>query len=166
MVCLPRHFTASGIVLWRPRQILLVRHPKLGVWLYPGGHVEPTETPDETVVREIKEETGVDAELLGARAVALDDDASDVHALHTPYQVLCEYIADATAPHYHIDLVYLCGIRHTTDVVDGLPDSAGIFDERGAMELTLFPNFRALLHRVFGDEDAWALLDVSGADHR
>ncbi len=166
MVCLPRHFTASGLVLWRPRQVLLVRHHKLGVWLYPGGHVEPTETPDQTVIREISEETGVEAELLGLRAAELDDAASDVHALHTPYQVLCEYIDDSTAPHYHIDLVYLCGVRHTTDAVDGLPDAAGIFDERHAMELTLFPNFRALLRRVFADEDAWQLLDVAETKHR
>ena len=40
-----------------------MHHKKLDVWLYPGGHVEDTETPDEALVREVKEETGLDIEI-------------------------------------------------------------------------------------------------------
>jgi 8-oxo-dGTP diphosphatase len=46
-----RHFTASGIVL-ADEQVLLVEHRKLGMWLYPGGHIEPDEDPVQAVLRE------------------------------------------------------------------------------------------------------------------
>ena len=49
---LPKHFTASGFVL-RDDRILLVNHRQHRVWIYPGGHVQPNETPDEACLREI-----------------------------------------------------------------------------------------------------------------
>lgn len=39
--------------------VLLVAHKKSGLWLAPGGHVEPNETLWQTVNREIREELGV-----------------------------------------------------------------------------------------------------------
>lgn len=57
----PGHVTASAIVLSPDTtRFLLVRHRKLGRWLQPGGHLEPS---DRTIVgaaaREVLEETGV-----------------------------------------------------------------------------------------------------------
>lgn len=43
-------------------QILLVDHKKAGLWLPPGGHVEPNEDPKETVKREAKEELNIEAD--------------------------------------------------------------------------------------------------------
>lgn len=43
---------------------LLVEHRLAGLWLPPGGHVEPAETPVETVRCEAREELGIDAQLL------------------------------------------------------------------------------------------------------
>jgi 8-oxo-dGTP pyrophosphatase MutT (NUDIX family) len=59
----PGHFTASAFVLCpEQRRLLLIRHPKLGRWLQPGGHIEPA---DESLLaaaqREVREETGVAA---------------------------------------------------------------------------------------------------------
>ncbi|MFI5083488.1 MAG: NUDIX domain-containing protein [Streptosporangiales bacterium] len=48
-----RHFTASGIVLSHDEQVLLIKHRKLGMWLYPGGHIEPNEDPVQAVLREV-----------------------------------------------------------------------------------------------------------------
>lgn len=56
----PGHVTASALVLGPSNHVLLVFHPRLRMWLQPGGHVEPT---DDSVVaaaaREVFEETGV-----------------------------------------------------------------------------------------------------------
>jgi 8-oxo-dGTP pyrophosphatase MutT (NUDIX family) len=41
---------------------LLTDHRKSGLWLPPGGHVEPGEEPKETVRREAEEELGIEAE--------------------------------------------------------------------------------------------------------
>ena len=42
----------------KPRGILLLVHRRLGIWLQPGGHVDPGETPWEAARRETVEETG------------------------------------------------------------------------------------------------------------
>jgi 8-oxo-dGTP pyrophosphatase MutT (NUDIX family) len=55
----PTHVTGSAIVLG-PRGILLHRHKRLGLWLQPGGHLEPGESPWDAAIREAREETGLD----------------------------------------------------------------------------------------------------------
>jgi 8-oxo-dGTP diphosphatase len=60
------HHTAGGIVLDGQGRVLLVRHRKLGYWLQPGGSVEDGEDPAAAAIREIREETGIDAEPIGA----------------------------------------------------------------------------------------------------
>ncbi|WP_324839396.1 NUDIX domain-containing protein [Streptomyces sp. CB01373] len=42
-------------------QMLLVAHRKAGLWLPAGGHVEPGEDPWAAVVRECREELGIEA---------------------------------------------------------------------------------------------------------
>lgn len=44
-------------------QILLIKHSNSGHWSFPKGHVEAGETEVETAVREIFEETGVNANI-------------------------------------------------------------------------------------------------------
>ncbi len=44
--------------------ILLVDHRKAGLWLPPGGHVDPKEHPADTVARECIEELGMPAQFL------------------------------------------------------------------------------------------------------
>ncbi|MCX6709315.1 MAG: NUDIX domain-containing protein [Candidatus Woesearchaeota archaeon] len=38
-------------------KVLLIHHKKLNLWLPVGGHIDKDETPDEAILREIKEET-------------------------------------------------------------------------------------------------------------
>lgn len=59
------HFVSvAGLVSNDNGEILLIKSPRRG-WEYPRGMVEPGETFQEALVREIKEETGVDAEIIG-----------------------------------------------------------------------------------------------------
>jgi 8-oxo-dGTP pyrophosphatase MutT (NUDIX family) len=57
----PGHFTASAFVLCpERRRLLLIRHPKLGRWLQPGGHIELDDSSCQVAAaREVREETGV-----------------------------------------------------------------------------------------------------------
>ncbi len=55
----PTHVTGSAIVVG-PRGVMLLKHRRLGLWLQPGGHVEPGEAPWEGARREAEEETGLD----------------------------------------------------------------------------------------------------------
>jgi 8-oxo-dGTP pyrophosphatase MutT (NUDIX family) len=44
-------------------RVLLARHSEGGVWVTPGGAVEPLETPADAAVREVWEETGLSVRL-------------------------------------------------------------------------------------------------------
>jgi ADP-ribose pyrophosphatase YjhB (NUDIX family) len=56
----PRHLV-SYVVPIDPDDgaVLLVAHRNAGLWLPPGGHVEPDEHPADTAARELREELGV-----------------------------------------------------------------------------------------------------------
>ena len=59
------HFVSvAGLVYNDKNEILLLESPIRG-WEYPGGMVEPGETLQDALIREIKEETGVDVEITG-----------------------------------------------------------------------------------------------------
>ncbi|WTO11674.1 NUDIX domain-containing protein [Micromonospora sp. NBC_00617] len=51
--------------------VLLVDHVNAGLWLPPGGHVEPDEHPVQTARREARGELGIDADNLDGQPVFL-----------------------------------------------------------------------------------------------
>lgn len=96
-----RDFTVAVFVV-SGDHVLLHRHRKLGLWLAPGGHIEPNELPDEAAIRETQEEAGIDIELIGPRGVAVDDP-------HAPLQLVRPegiQLEDISPGHQHIDLIY------------------------------------------------------------
>ncbi len=93
-----RDFTVATFVVSLDR-VLLLFHRKLSMWLPPGGHIEPNELPDEAALREVLEETGVRAQLVGERTLAIDEPRQ----LIRPEGIQLENI---TPGHQHIDLVY------------------------------------------------------------
>jgi 8-oxo-dGTP pyrophosphatase MutT (NUDIX family) len=64
-----REFSAGGVVVRTVRgRIMLAairpRGKKAGVWALPKGNIDPGESPAETAVREVLEETGIEARLV------------------------------------------------------------------------------------------------------
>ncbi len=55
----PTHVTASAVVLGDDGRVLLHRHKRLGIWLQPGGHIDPGESAEQAARREVAEETGI-----------------------------------------------------------------------------------------------------------
>ena len=62
-----RPFVGVGVVVWRGDEVLLIergKSPVSGNWSLPGGKQELGETVREAAHREIKEETGIDIEIV------------------------------------------------------------------------------------------------------
>lgn len=62
----PNHLipAASAVVADAEGRILLARRRDNALWTIPGGAMEPGESIAETAVREVKEETGIDVEVV------------------------------------------------------------------------------------------------------
>ncbi|MBI4386005.1 MAG: NUDIX domain-containing protein [Elusimicrobia bacterium] len=103
------HFVATGYVV-RDRKTLLLYHKKLRMWLPPGGHIDEGELPEEALLREIKEETGLKVEIVSPRRLSHPED-DHVRYLHVPNHVQLEDIG-GEPPHRHIDLIYFCRARN------------------------------------------------------
>lgn len=59
--------TATAIITYPENKILLIKRstrPFVGYWALPGGRAEPGEDVAQTVLREVKEETGLDVAIV------------------------------------------------------------------------------------------------------
>lgn len=86
-------------VVTRGDKVLLVQRskpPGIGKWGFPGGHLEMGETVGECAVRELREETGIDADtvrvLTAFDFIARDDGGRPVRH-YTLIAVLCDWRA-------------------------------------------------------------------------
>ena len=62
---------ACGCVIIQDGKVLLVQHNK-GHWGFPKGHVEKNENEKETAIREVKEETNVDAKIIDDKRYTME----------------------------------------------------------------------------------------------
>lgn len=49
----------KALIINEHKQVMLIEHTYMAGWHLPGGGVDPTETPKEAIIREVKEETGL-----------------------------------------------------------------------------------------------------------
>ncbi len=92
-------FTVAIFVV-HDEKILLIHHRKLGKWLPLGGHIELDEDPEQAALREAKEESGLDVELLGERPPTT---SPGTRALIAPRFLDIHRISDT---HEHIGMIY------------------------------------------------------------
>lgn len=99
-----RHFTATVYIV-NDGETALHEHERHDISLPPGGHVDRDEIPHEAGLREVREETGLDATLLD-ETQPVDSPAG--RTLPRPrYQMLYDInIHEGQVGHQHIDLIY------------------------------------------------------------
>lgn len=96
-----REYSAGGLVFNEKGEVAVIaRHSRSGhlEWCLPKGHIEKGETPEETAVREVHEETGILGEVTGSIATIdywFTGDTSRVHKLVHHY-VLRQLSGDLT----------------------------------------------------------------------
>jgi 8-oxo-dGTP pyrophosphatase MutT (NUDIX family) len=92
-------FTVAIFVV-QDQQVLLVHHRKLEKWLPLGGHIELDEDPEQAALREAREESGFEVELLGERPPTT---SPGTRALIAPRFLDIHRISDA---HEHVGMIY------------------------------------------------------------
>jgi 8-oxo-dGTP pyrophosphatase MutT (NUDIX family) len=92
-------FTVAIFVVHDER-ILVIHHRKLNKWLPLGGHIELDEDPEQAALRETKEESGIEVELIGERPPTTEP---GVRALIAPRFLDIHRINDN---HEHIGMIY------------------------------------------------------------
>ena len=99
-----RHFTVTTFVSMNGAT-LLHWHRKVGLWLPPGGHIEPSEDPMQAARREALEETGIVVEILPTTSALGYEDPPQ---LSPPVTIMVEPIGSfgGEDAHHHIDMIY------------------------------------------------------------
>ena len=142
-----KHFTATAVVHRPNGDVLMVFHRKLNCWLCPGGHIETNELPDEAVLREIGEETGLQARLLPGEESWV---CCDTHAaqLCQPLCILEEQIPDPVqGMHTHIDLVYRAIVEGEPVLNASEAKDIRFFTPAQIAQLDMYENVRSVIER-------------------
>lgn len=112
-----KHFCVSVYVYDEKEQkVLLIKHKKMGLWVQPGGHVEPNESMEEAAIREVYEETGLTVELLGKRVPRNCD-------YILPLAIQKNLVKD---DHVHMDFVYVAKVIGNNELIQNIEETDGI----------------------------------------
>jgi len=143
------HFTATGIVFNKNKQILMIFHKKLNVWLPPGGHIEDNELPTNAVIREIFEETGIKVEIFPIENKILTLSNNDCKELEKPFVLLLENI-EGNWKHNHIDMVFICkALNENFKLQKTEVNDIGWFDIDHVKQLKTFENVKQSIEKAF-----------------
>ena len=113
-----RHHTATAYIVSDGRTLLLW-HSRLRMWLPPGGHCESNEDPVQAAVREAREESGLDVEVIAPPDLLV---CSGPRVLPPPAVILVEDIVRDDQPfHQHIDHVYFTEATEPVDFDAAIP---------------------------------------------
>lgn len=136
-----RHFCASVFAIDPTnKKMLLVHHKKFNKWVQPGGHIEDNETPEETAVREVYEETGVKVKLLGDRFPREDD-------FIRPLGIQCNRNLKGDM---HIDIIYVAVANGNNELVlnDEESNDIGWFSRQDLENIPVFPDIKITMDHI------------------
>jgi len=91
-------FVIDAFIIYKDK-VLLVYHKEANKWLPIGGHIELDEDPEEALFREIKEECGLEVEILGEKPKIQSKGTKflyppvflDIHDVSNTHKHICLY---------------------------------------------------------------------------
>lgn len=121
-----KQFTTSVVVineLSENAEVLLIHHKKFNKWMIPGGHIEEKENPIEAAIREVKEETGVDIDLISFihKKLAVADGMWMLPPEYLYQQVIPPRASEAQ--HFHVDFTYVAIARKYSELTVNLSET-------------------------------------------
>lgn len=148
-----KHATASAYVFgrfsagWR---LGLVKHPRLGRWMIPGGHVEDDESQAQALLREVEEESGLLVRLLEAPALPLP--AGFSHQRVAPPWWIAEMAVPADGrvgeQHVHVDHQYVA-VADSLKPAGGAAHPFGWYTAENLGELLMFEDTKLVAKVLF-----------------
>jgi len=137
------HITGSAIVIGE-RGVVLLRHRRLDMWIQPGGHVDPGETPWAAALREAAEETGLPVSFIAEAGEMPGDDVAP-RLVHVD-------VHPGGRGHTHLDLRYLLGAPDLDPApAEGESPDVAWFDWPSAIERADDPRLASLLRHLDPD---------------
>lgn len=97
-------FTASAYIVCGDK-VLLRLHDKYHKWLVPGGHIELDQDPIETVIKEVKEEVGLDIRIVADPVKSFPEDSSEDHGVDLQLPIFINRHR-VNPTHEHLDFIY------------------------------------------------------------
>lgn len=92
-----------GGYIFNEDKVLLIHHNKLDIWIPVGGHIDPNETPDDALKREIREETSLNVEII-TNNPKISVEGNVKRNLAQPFYVNVHNVGD----HDHVGFYYVC----------------------------------------------------------
>jgi len=124
---------AFGTILNERGEVLLCHRRDLDLWNPPGGRVEAGESPWEAVVREIREETRVEAAVVRLASVSWKPGRNEIL-----FQFVCRIVAGQLGPTDESDSLQYFPL-------DKLPEQLGTAFRRRLLKWSMHPDETALI---------------------
>jgi ADP-ribose pyrophosphatase YjhB (NUDIX family) len=105
-------FVVEAFIVY-DNKVLLIHHKKLDMWLPVGGHIELDEDPEEALFREVKEECGLEIEIIGEK---LKMESVGTKFLYAPTFLDVHKFSET---HRHIGLTYYAKAKSDKFIFNG-----------------------------------------------
>lgn len=128
---------------------LLAKHRRLGLWLPPGGEIEPGERPLEAALRELREELGPEAAKVAELAPATLGFGVSLSAVGpgTPRGLLAYEEHDAGSRGIHMNFAFLLRLSRSVPLkLSAEHDLFAWADSNSTLEIP--PNVREIMDRA------------------